>query len=140
MALGMETLDKALAVFHTSERENTPVEYTDLLNLAGHVALALGLLEKAKQYFEEELSLTPQSAQACVGLGEVFFQAGMNHPAKTMFEHAVVNAHTNLSAKEGLAKVNRQLGLAEDHNSLLIPEVASTADDTMLVVAENNHL
>ncbi len=140
MALAWEALDRALSVFHTSERENTAAEYTDLLNLTGHVALAVGLVEKAKQYFEEELSLTPHSARACIGLGEVFFQAGMDLPAKTMFEHAVMNDHTNVSAKEGLAKLNRQLGLSEDHNSLLVPDAASTADEAMLVVAENNHL
>lgn len=137
MALALETLEKALSVFHTAEREASAIEYPDLLNLTGHVAIALGLLEKAKKHFEEELTLTPRSARACMGLGEVFFQAGMDLPAKTMFEHAVVNDPTATSATEALARVNRELGLAEDHNSLLSSDNARRADEAMLVVAEN---
>ncbi len=138
MALALETLEKALSVFHTSEREISAVEYPDLLNLAGHVAMALGLLEKAKQYFEEELTLTPNSARACMGLGEVFFQAGLDLPAKTMLEHAVVNDPANVSAKEALARVNKGLELPEEHNALLHPDDACAPDEAMLVVVENS--
>lgn len=137
MALALETLEKALTVFHTSERAACAVEYPDLLNLAGHVALALGVLEKAKKYFEEELTVMPHSARACVGLGEVFLHAGMLTPAKTMLEHAVVNEPANIAAREALARVNNELGVAEDHNSLLDPGGVSGTEEAILV-AENN--
>jgi GT2 family glycosyltransferase len=138
MALALETLEKALTLFHASDHTTSAVEYPDLLNLTGHVALALGFLEKAKKYFEEELNVTPHSARACMGLGEVFFHAGMLLPAKTMLEHAVVNEPTNHSARDALARVNNELGVAEHHNALLEPDGVCGTGEAMLGVVENN--
>jgi cytochrome c-type biogenesis protein CcmH/NrfG len=78
-------------------------------------------LNKARVSFEEALNLSSHSSEACSGLGEVFFLAGMDVEAKTMFEHAVANDEENVAGRNGLAKVNKALGLSEDDNSLLVP-------------------
>lgn len=96
------------------------ISQADLLNLLGNVALIVGLLEKAKQYFEEELSINPESASACLGLGVVFQSTAENENAKTMFEWAVKNDPNNKAAQESLAMINGILGFEETHNSLSI--------------------
>jgi GT2 family glycosyltransferase len=119
MQLALESLEQALDAYHSSQRKDIVIEYSLLLDLTGNVALTLGEWEKARRYFEEELTLTPNSSSACTGLGEVFFLAGLERASKTMFEHAVCNDEGNLLARRGLAKVNRLLGLPEDDNALL---------------------
>lgn len=115
----LKALEECLRVFHQSPREPSSIEFTDVLDLAGHVSLALGLIEKARRYFEQELHITPTSSRACAGLGEVFLQAQLAQEAKTMFEYAVLNDWNNEYARQGLAKANTLLGLLEVHNSLV---------------------
>lgn len=82
--------------------------------------LGLSDLENAKGSFERALGLRPGSTQACAGLGEVLYLAGLDTEAKVMFEHAVALSPENAFGASGLAKVNAALGLASDDNALLM--------------------
>ncbi|MCU7497219.1 MAG: hypothetical protein HF300_17735 [Ignavibacteria bacterium] len=98
--------------------KDTIQKVSSLENFKGFSYLALQEVENAKLAFENSLNLNPNSSQACAGLGEVLFLLGMETEAKTMFEWAVKNNHTNMFAKEGLAKVNRILGYPAEHSSV----------------------
>jgi O-antigen biosynthesis protein len=108
----------AAETFHVSNRRNYKLDYPDVVNLAGNIALVSGELDAAKDYFSEELKLVPSSSRACAGLGEAFYSAGIFDSSKTMFEWGVKNSPSNKSAIEGLAKVNAKLGFAPEHNTL----------------------
>ena len=81
--------------------------------------LGLTDLERAKSAFEKALRIQPRSSQACAGLGEVFYLAGLDREAKVMFEHAVALGEENQFGRSGLAKSNEALGLPVTHNSLV---------------------
>lgn len=140
LAHALPALEDAIKAYHACEREGSVVEYVDLLNLAGNVALALGRLEEARRSFEEELKLTPTSARACVGLAETFYHAGFEQEAKTMFEFAAVYDSNDEIAREGLARVNRSLGLPYDHNTLLEGAEQSNGAQEALVTEEGSHV
>ena len=89
-------------------------------NLKGIVLLSLNKNNEAKEAFEAALVTNPNSSQACAGLGEVFFLSGKDKEAKTMYEWGVKNNPFNQFAMEGLIKVNKVLGLLENHNTLTI--------------------
>ena len=82
--------------------------------------LGMNDLEGAKAAFEKALKIQPDSSQACAGLGEVFYLAGLDSEAKVMFEHAVALSDTNLFGRAGLAKSNKALGLPVGHSNLAI--------------------
>lgn len=90
----------------------------DLFNLRGVCYLRLKDLVQAKCAFEETLKISPNSSEACVGLGNIFYLAEMDKESKTMFEWAVKNDPNNQAAVEGLIKINTQLGLVSLHSSL----------------------
>jgi glycosyltransferase involved in cell wall biosynthesis/tetratricopeptide (TPR) repeat protein len=85
----------------------------------GMSRLGLSDLEGAKASFERALKIRPGSTQACAGLGEVLYLAGLDTEAKVMFEHAVALSAENGFGASGLARVNAALGLAPDDNALL---------------------
>ena len=89
-------------------------------NLKGIVLLSLNKNNEAKEAFEAALVTNPNSSQACAGLGEVLFLSGKDKEAKTMYEWGVKNNPLNQFAVEGLIKVNKVLGIQENHNSLTI--------------------
>ena len=91
-------------------------------NLMGIVLLSLKKNDEAKEAFETALVTNPNSSQACAGLGEVLFLSGKDKEAKTMYEWGVKNNPQNQFAVEGLSKVNKVLGLKENHNNLVLPE------------------
>lgn len=90
----------------------------DLFNLRGVCYLSLNDLVNAQCAFEETLKINPNSSEACVGLGNVFYLAEMDNESKMMFEWAVKNDPNNQAAQKGLTKINTQLGLAPLHSSL----------------------
>lgn len=94
--------------------------YVELLNLAGNLNLTLCEYDNAREYFEKQLMLSPQSSSACFGLGEVLLANDNSEAAKTMFEWAVKNDENNQNAVEALTKVNSLLGLELSHNTLLL--------------------
>lgn len=130
-----EKLGKSLALFRLGRFKDSLAELldpgpkvsenvaqaiqTDQANLKGACYLRLNDLEKAKVSFEEALNLTPDSSEACAGLGEVFYLLGKDKEAKIMFEYAVVYDEENVMAVNGLAKANENLGLPSDENSLV---------------------
>ena len=75
-------------------------------NMKGFVYLGLKDQENAKNSFEKALNTNPNSSQACVGLGELFYQSGQYESAKIMYEWGIKNNPNNEVAKEALAKVN----------------------------------
>jgi GT2 family glycosyltransferase len=89
VVLALGYFKEAIVLYHHSPRRQYVVEYPQVLTLAGNVAMMTGNLELARQYFEEELTLTPSSLQACLGLARVFKTAGMADASKTMYEAAL---------------------------------------------------
>jgi len=98
---------------------NANARIASLENFRGFNLLALDRIKEARKAFEKALNINPSSSQACAGLGEIFYLMGRDTEAKTMFEWAVVNNDRNHFAREKLRKLNRELGLPEDDNSLL---------------------
>jgi len=116
--LASESLRNALDNYHKVDHRKFQVDFSELLNLAGNIALAIGSVEQAQKYFEDELRLVPDSSSACVGLGECLFIQEQYEASKTMYEWAVKNNPENHNAVSALAKVNQLLGHEELHNSL----------------------
>jgi GT2 family glycosyltransferase/glycosyltransferase involved in cell wall biosynthesis len=106
------------AIENYKEGDAEIIEYDDLMNLAGNVFLANGKLTEARQYFEKELNLNPQSSSACFGLGQVFLAQDNPEAAKVMLEWAVKNDPNNGAAADALADVNKLLGYELNHSSL----------------------
>lgn len=94
-----------------SEGDAATISKQDLFNLAGNLALALNDLQKAQNYFEQELQLCPSSSNACLGLGKVLFAQNQFEAAKTMFEWAVKNDPENTNAIDALSEINNLLGI-----------------------------
>ncbi|HCV43755.1 MAG TPA: hypothetical protein DGH68_09755, partial [Bacteroidetes bacterium] len=68
LALALVSLKKAIECFSSSERRGNGIEYSDLLNATGNVALAVGELETAESCFRRELrhSRDPLRAEAAL--------------------------------------------------------------------------
>jgi len=105
--------------YSENEIKAVGVENTEIQNLAGNIALVIGELEEAQEYFEKELNLNPQSSSACFGLGQIFFAQENYEAAKVMFEWAVKNDSQNQQAINSLQNVNEILGFEINHNSLM---------------------
>ena len=84
--------------------------------------LGMNDLENARDAFEKALKMQPDSSQACAGLGEVFYLAGLDREAKVMFEHAVALSENNLFGRAGLAKSNKALGFPVGHSNLAMQQ------------------
>ena len=115
----LSNVDAVLNAEKLSKKEKATVQVS-LLNLKGFNYLGLNALEKATEMYAGALEINPDSSQACAGLGEVFHMQFKEEEAKTMFEWAIKNNPGNLFAVSGLAKVNRDLGLEESHNNLVL--------------------
>jgi tetratricopeptide (TPR) repeat protein len=118
--LALESLKNAIEHYGEIDAGKYGVSTTEVLDLAGNIGLIVGEIEKAKEYFEQELSLNPNSSQACVGLGEIFFQQGQHDNAKIMFEWAIKNDPNNSAAIQSLSRVNEIMGVEINHNSLMV--------------------
>jgi tetratricopeptide (TPR) repeat protein len=112
-------IDEVLQNENLTETEKSAV-LVSLLNLKGFNFLGLNSLDRATEMYASALEVNPNSSQACAGLGEVFHMQFKEEEAKTMFEWAIKNNPGNLFAVSGLAKANRDLGLEENHNNLIL--------------------
>ncbi|MGE5402771.1 MAG: glycosyltransferase [Ignavibacteriales bacterium] len=130
-----QALKHSIELYEAEGRTDKQNEYGTLLNLYGNLYLMNEDLESARDYFGRELKVNPQSASACLGLGEIFYAAELYKESKEMFQWAVKNEPSNSSAAAGLARANQKMGLSEDHNSLI--EV-SVEDGTTGAVWDNN--
>ncbi len=116
----VEWFEKAFVISEESGRWVTDViSKEDAYNLVGKIYLSFENLEKAKYCFEKELQLNPQSSRACTELGRIFWLAGLYKQAKVMYEWAVVYNQNNERAIKGLQQCNKELGFADEHNTLL---------------------
>jgi GT2 family glycosyltransferase/glycosyltransferase involved in cell wall biosynthesis len=97
---------RAVAVYHQSQRKNSLVEYPVVLSLAGNLALMNGELDEARQYFEEEIRLTPGSLRASLGLARVFKKAGLAEASRTMYEAALQLDPENEALKSEMETLN----------------------------------
>lgn len=113
----LEIAEKVLRTRKDSFNNNTRI--ASLENFRGFNLLALDRVQEARKIFEKALSINPSSSQACAGLGEIFYLLGRDSEAKTMFEWSVINNEKNHFAKTRLAKLNLEMGLPEEDNSLL---------------------
>ena len=100
----------------------------ELYDVIGSIHLGSNNLEEARQWFERALSVQPESAVACAGLGEVFYLAELDQQAKTMFEWSLKSDPENAIALAGLQKVNGCLGLAPNHNTLFPDAMVGEAE------------
>jgi GT2 family glycosyltransferase/glycosyltransferase involved in cell wall biosynthesis len=108
-----------LSIENYNSSSGTIISYLDLLNMAGNISLAANDLDNARKFFEMELNHNNNSAQACFGLGKIFYIINNLEAAKTMFEWALKNDPNLSQAKEALEDVNITLGYNKDHNSLV---------------------
>ena len=115
----LSNIDEVLGAETLSQKEKDAIRVS-LLNLKGFNFLGLNALEQATEMYAGALEINPNSSQACAGLGEVFHMQFKEEESKTMFEWAIKNNPGNLFAVSGLAKVNRDLGLQENHNNLVL--------------------
>lgn len=123
-----KNFDEALTLVKQAEelmqdeslKEQKEELFASLNNFKGYCYIGLNNLDEAKSCFESALQIEPNSSDSCAGLGELIYLSGNDEEAKTMFEWAVKNEPGNIFALDGLKKVNKNLGLEETHNSLLI--------------------
>ncbi len=80
--------------------------------IKGFSQLCLEKLDDAMVSFELGLNLNPESSQACVGLGEIFYLRSKDANAKLMYGWAVKLDENNAGARRGLEKVNAALAAA----------------------------
>ncbi len=80
--------------------------------IKGFSQLCLEKQEEAMLSFENALNLNPESSQACVGLGEIFYLRGKDSNAQLMYGWAVKLDGKNEGALRGLEKVNAALSVA----------------------------
>ena len=119
---------EVLRLTNTLHLETQKAFNEDVLIMRGCANLGLRDLAQAKNSFEHALEMNPKSSEACSGLGEVFYLAEMDKESKAMFEWAVVNNVENITARKGLAKINKALHLRCADNSLLDPRVNELID------------
>lgn len=119
LAAALNVIELTLKQYSESTVNKYNIEYYDLLDIAGNLALGNNKPELAQKYFEEELNLVPTSSTACTGLGKVFFTEEKYEHAKIMFEWGAKNNPENNDAVESLAMINNFLGLEEKHTSLV---------------------
>lgn len=116
-----ESMDLLNSLEQTLSNSSDPKKDDILIsiyNFKGFNNLALNEIDSAEANFEKSLSLNANSSQACAGLGEVYFLREDDEKSKIMFEWGVKNNRKNLFAVSGLAKVNKNLNLEPEHNSL----------------------
>ena len=87
------TLNRAEELYNEYDEELINKE--DVYILRGTIAIAQNDIDYAKELFETALKINPKSAEACMGLGQIFFSLDMKNEAKTMFEWAVINEPKN---------------------------------------------
>ncbi len=80
--------------------------------IKGFSQMCLEQLDEAMISFELGLNLNPESSQACVGLGEIFYLRSKDENAKLMYGWAVKLDEDNVGARRGLDKVNAALAAA----------------------------
>jgi tetratricopeptide (TPR) repeat protein len=118
--------DEAQNVLRQAEEVYEPNEYSisleDVYILRGTIALNQEDVEYALDSFETALKKNPQSAEACLGLGQIFYIVEDKKATKAMFEWAMKNNPENESAQNALTNINRELGYPDLHNSLLEDE------------------
>ncbi|RMD49524.1 MAG: tetratricopeptide repeat protein [Ignavibacteria bacterium] len=133
----LKTLNAAEKVLKTrKDKFNSSTRIASLENFRGFNLLALDRVEEARKSFEKALSINPSSSQACAGLGEIFYLLGRDSEAKTMFEWAVVNNEKNHFARTRLSKLNTEMGLPADDNSLLTKTETETAETVEMAAAK----
>jgi GT2 family glycosyltransferase/glycosyltransferase involved in cell wall biosynthesis len=104
--------ERAIEHFNNCDRDGfEKIEKIDVINLTANLALQIGNLEKAKDYFKTELELDPNSSRACLGLAETFFAADLFQEAKTMYEWAIKNGDNRKEIWDKLAIANTKLEL-----------------------------
>lgn len=115
---------------------NDPENTASILNFKGFNYLGMNALEEARDCFEKSISINPSSSQACAGLGEVFYLCELDAEAKIMYEWALDFNPSNQFAQKGLSKVNENLGLPENHNTLNLDTTVSKKDSFYGLIGE----
>jgi len=101
-----------------SQDGNSTISYSQVLNLAGNIALMLNKVDEARSYFEKALNEDSTSSNACAGLAEILFIDQNYEGSKIMFEYAISFSENNVSALEGLKKVNTALANSPGYEAI----------------------
>lgn len=118
VSLAQLEIENAIENFSTGDA--LTISREDLFDLAGNIFLFTSNFEKAQYYFEQELQLSPNSSNACLGLGKVLFANNQIEAAKTMFEWTLKNDPSNSNAIEALTEINSLMGFESQHNSIKV--------------------
>ncbi len=125
--------DEAQNVLRQAEELFEPNEQSisieDIYILRGTIALNQEDVEYALDSFETALKKNPQSAEACLGLGQIFYIVEDKDATKAMFEWAIKNDPENESAQNALTNINRELGYPDSHNSLSESEADESEEE-----------
>ncbi|MBI1938134.1 MAG: FkbM family methyltransferase [Ignavibacteriales bacterium] len=116
LELALISIENAIEMF---EADTADIDISELLGLAGKLSFALNDIQKAKNYFEQQLNYSPDSSSACLGLGDVLLAENQFENAKAMYEWALKNDPQNLEAQQKLSSVNELLGYEINHTSLV---------------------
>jgi tetratricopeptide (TPR) repeat protein len=107
-------INKAEGLFNGHLSNPDDIEFAaSFFNLKGFTLLGLQEYDAARELFEKSLNINPSSSQACAGLAEIFYVDGL-FKAKTMYEWGIQNNPENITAINGLKKVNLLLGLPDN--------------------------
>lgn len=115
--------------------DDQPKLQAEVENFRGDCLFRLNAFDDAKKCYESALHANPTSSHACAGIADVLFVCGFDAPAKTLYEWAVKYEPHNKRAVQGLAKVNAELNLPPDDNSLLTDESTRSTLETLQVKA-----
>jgi len=113
--LAYQAANESIENFNSKD-ENSAISYSDILNIAGNIALTLNKVDEARSYFEKAFHEDPNSSEAYVGLAEILFIEKNYEGAKTMFE--IGYSGNNVNALEGFKKVNAILAGVPDHKEI----------------------
>jgi len=104
--LANDSLKQAILSYHVSDRKDYCIEYPDILNLAGNIALIVKNFESAKKYFEEELQSVKDSPRAHVGLADMFAALKNYKLSKEKYGQALQYDPGNEEAKIKIKELN----------------------------------
>lgn len=107
----IEDLESSL--IEGEEVDQNTEDITSLMNLKGFNYLGLKDINNAQMVFEVAVNLNPNSSQANVGMGEVYYLKELDNLARNYYEKAVSLNQENQLAKSGLQKLNHNDEKAE---------------------------
>lgn len=127
------TLLKAVTDDAEVRGASSDVELIEAYTLIGRIHLTRSRISAAEQAFAAALKLDPQSVQALIGNGELFYRSGRYSEALARFEAATRASDENVPAKVGVAKTWLSLERMKEAKDLLKKQRETHADDPLVL-------